>query len=181
MNNNSRYELATFGEGCFWCSEAIFDKLKGVISVQSGYSGGIVPYPSYEQVSSGLTGHAEVVQIKFDSKIISYKKLLEVFWSTHDPTTLNRQGADIGTQYRSVIFYHNKTQKETAEFLKEKLNKANIFNGPIVTEISPFKNFYIAEDYHQNYYNKNKNQPYCQLVISPKLKKFKMLFDSILK
>lgn len=179
--SSNKYEIATLGEGCFWCSEAIFQRLKGVIKVESGYSGGNVPNPSYEAVCTGKTGHAEVVQITFDPLIISYKELLEIFFSTHDPTTLNRQGADVGTQYRSVIFYHNDEQRKTAEKLKEELNKSKIWENPIVTEISPFKNFYKAEDYHQNYYNNNSHQPYCSFVISPKLEKLKKYFKSKLK
>ena len=181
MNSKINLQTATFGEGCFWCSEAIFQKLKGVVSVKSGYSGGSLPNPTYEQVCTGVTGHAEVVQIKFNPDVISYKELLKVFWSTHDPTTLNRQGADVGSQYRSVIFYHNESQRKMAEHFKNELEKAKIFDKPIVTEISPFKNFYKAEDYHQNYYNNNKKQPYCQLVISPKLKKFEKLFKAKIK
>jgi len=179
--SSNKYEIATLGEGCFWGSEAIFQRLKGVIKVESGYSGGNVPNPSYEAVCTGKTGHAEVVQITFDPLIISYKELLEIFFSTHDPTTLNRQGADVGTQYRSVIFYHNDEQRKTAEKLKEELNKSKIWENPIVTEISPFKNFYKAEDYHQNYYNNNSHQPYCSFVISPKLEKLKKYFKSKLK
>ncbi|MDH7603571.1 MAG: peptide-methionine (S)-S-oxide reductase MsrA [Melioribacter sp.] len=177
----SKYEIATLGEGCFWCSEAIFQRIKGVIKVESGYSGGNFPNPSYEDVCTGKTGHAEVVQITFDPSIISYKELLEIFFSTHDPTTLNRQGADVGTQYRSVIFYHNDEQRKIAEKLKEELNKSKIWENPIVTEISPFKNFYKAEDYHQNYYNNNSYQPYCSFVISPKLEKLKKYFKNKLK
>lgn len=160
-------ELATLGGGCFWCTEAIFKRLKGVTSVVSGYAGGNPELaegknPSYEKVSQGTTGHAESIQIKFDNSIISYEKILEVFWATHDPTTLNRQGNDIGTQYRSVIFYHSDKQKEIAE----KLRKPSF-----VTQIIPFDKFYKAEDYHQNFYEKNKSSPYCQIVISPKIQK----------
>lgn len=179
--SSNKYEIATLGEGCFWCSEAIFQRIKGVIKVESGYSGGNVPNPSYEAVCSGKTRHAEVVQITFDPSIISYRELLEIFFSTHDPTTLNRQGADVGTQYRSVIFYHNEEQKKIAEEIKEKLNDSKIWENPIVTEISPFKNFYKAEDYHQNYYNNNPYQPYCSFVISPKLEKLKKFFSEKLK
>jgi peptide-methionine (S)-S-oxide reductase len=174
-------ETATFGEGCFWCSEAIFGSLKGVISVESGYSGGTTQNPTYEEVCSGETGHAEVVQIKFDPTIISYKELLEVFWKTHDPTTLNRQGADVGTQYRSVIFYHSPEQKELAEKYKEELNKENIFNKPVVTQIVPFTHFYKAENYHQDYFANHPNQGYCQFVIVPKLEKFRKIFKDQLK
>lgn len=179
INNNM--EIATFGEGCFWCSEAIFKELKGVESVTSGYSGGDIINPSYREVCTGRTGHAEVVEIEFDPSVISFKELLEVFWSTHDPTTPNRQGADVGTQYRSVIFYHNEEQKETAEKLKQKLNEENVFGKPIVTEISPWKNFFKAEDYHQDYYDKNPTQGYCQFVIVPKLEKFKKIFRDKVK
>ena len=169
-------ETATFGEGCFWCSEAIFGNLKGVISVESGYSGGTTKNPTYEEVCSGETGHAEVVQIKFDPTIISYKELLEVFWKTHDPTTLNRQGADVGTQYRSVIFYHSPEQKELVEKFKEELNRENVFNKPIITRIEPFTHFYKAENYHQDYFANHPNQGYCQFVIVPKLEKFRKIF-----
>lgn len=174
-------EIATFGGGCFWCSEAIFKELKGVEYVTSGYSGGDIINPSYREVCTGRTGHAEVVEIEFDPSVISFKELLEVFWSTHDPTTPNRQGADVGTQYRSIIFYHNEEQKETAEKLKQKLNEENVFGKPIVTEISPWKNFFKAEDYHQDYYDKNPTQGYCQFVIVPKLEKFKKIFRDKVK
>jgi peptide-methionine (S)-S-oxide reductase len=174
-------ELATFGAGCFWCVEAVFQRLEGVDKVVSGYAGGHVDNPTYKQVCEGTTGHAEVCQITYDPSIISYKELLEVFWKTHDPTTLNRQGADVGTQYRSVIFYHSGEQKELAEEYKSKLEKAEIFDDPIVTEISPITNFYEAEDYHQNYYNNNSSQPYCSFVITPKLEKFEKVFSDKLK
>lgn len=170
---NKKMEIATFGSGCFWCSEAIFEKLKGVESVESGYSGGHDKNPTYTEVCKGTTGHAEVIQIKYNPDIITYKDLLEVFWQTHDPTTLNRQGADVGTQYRSVIFYHNQQQKQLAEEYKKKLDDAGIYNKPIVTEISEFSVFYKAEDYHQDYYKNNKAQSYCSFVITPKLDKFK--------
>jgi peptide-methionine (S)-S-oxide reductase len=175
------YSSATFGSGCFWCTEAIFEMLTGVVKVESGYSGGSVPNPTYEAVCTGKTGHAEVIQISFDSRKISYQELLEVFWKTHDPTTLNRQGADVGTQYRSVIFYHNDEQKKLAEEYKIKLEEAKIWNNPIVTEISPYKKFYKAEDYHQNYFSNNPNQGYCSFVIVPKLEKFKKVFQDKLK
>jgi len=181
MSDKNKYETATFGEGCFWCTEAVFQRLKGVVKVESGYSGGSVSNPSYEAVCTGKTGHAECTQITYDPQIISFKELLEVFWKTHDPTTLNRQGADAGTQYRSVIFYHNIEQKQLAEKYKNDLDDAKIWNDPIVTEISPFKSFYKAEDYHQDYYNKNGNQPYCNLVITPKIEKFKKIFADKLK
>lgn len=169
-------EIATFGSGCFWCTEAIFQQLKGVESAISGYSGGKVKNPTYNAVCSGETGHAEVIQVKYNPEIISYTELLEVFWQTHDPTTLNQQGADVGTQYRSVIFYHNEEQKELAVILMQKLNEANIYNDPIVTEITNFSTFYKAEDSHQEYYNNNKSKPYCNFVITPKLEKFKKIF-----
>lgn len=178
---NKKMEIATFGSGCFWCSEAIFEKLKGVKSVESGYSGGHDKNPTYTEVCKGTTGHAEVIQIKYNPDIITYKDLLEVFWQTHDPTTLNRQGADVGTQYRSVIFYHNQQQKQLAEEYKKKLDDAGIYNKPIVTEISEFSVFYKAEDYHQDYYKNNKAQSYCSFVITPKLDKFKKVFKDKIK
>lgn len=164
-------ETATLAGGCFWCTEAIFKRLKGVISVTSGYAGGDRENPSYEQVSSGITGHAETIQISFDPKIISYEKLLEIFWHLHDPTTSNQQGADIGTQYRSMIFNHNEEQKKAALASKEEMEKSGLYKEPIVTEILPFENFYPAEEYHQNYYDTNPNYSYCQIVISSKIKK----------
>lgn len=169
-------EKATFGNGCFWCSEAVFLRIKGVRKVVSGYSGGRVKSPTYKQVCSGRTGHAEVVQVTFDPAAVSYADLLEVFWGTHDPTTKNRQGVDVGTQYRSVIFYHNDQQKRLAEEYKRKLDAAQVFPAPIVTEIVPFREFYPAEDYHQNYFALNGNQPYCQSVIRPKVEKLKKVF-----
>ena len=178
---SSEYKLITFGAGCFWCTEAVFQRLKGVVKVESGYSGGRRENPSYEQVCTGVSGHAEVVQITYDPAIISFEELLEVFWKTHDPTTLNRQGNDIGTQYRSVIFYHDDDQKEISEKYKQKLDEAKIFDKPIVTEISPIKNFYKAEDYHHNYYNDNSSQPYCNFVITPKLDKLNEIFRDKLK
>jgi peptide-methionine (S)-S-oxide reductase len=180
-NTNTTLDTATFGAGCFWCTEAIFQRLKGVHSVISGYSGGQKENPTYDQVCTGKTGHAEVTQVIYNPKIISFDELLEVFWKTHDPTTLNRQGADIGTQYRSVIFYHNDEQKSKAEKYKEELNKAKIWDNPVVTEISPLINFYKAEDYHQDYYNRNTNAGYCSFVITPKLEKFKKVFKDKLK
>lgn len=181
MIDTSKYSIATFGSGCFWCTEAVFELVKGVVKVESGYSGGSVPNPTYEAVCTGLTGHAEVVRIYFDPEVTSYIELLEIFWRTHDPTTLNRQGADVGTQYRSVIFYHNEDQKRLAEEYKQKLDDAGIWNDPIVTEISPFKKFYIAENYHQNYYENNPYQGYCSFVITPKIEKFKKVFADKLK
>lgn len=176
-----QYETATLGNGCYWCSEAVFQRLEGVISVVSGFSGGTVPNPTYEQVCTGTTDHAEVSQITFDPKKISYREILHVFWKTHDPTTLNRQGNDIGTQYRSVIFYHNEEQKQIAEAYKKELTEEKIWSDPIVTEITPFKQFYRAENYHQNYYNTHGDQPYCRLVINPKLVKFQKEFQQKLK
>lgn len=174
-------EVATFGGGCFWCTEAIFKRLKGVVSVVSGYSGGARENPNYSQVSTGATGHAEAVQILFDPTIISFKKLLEVFFATHDPTTLNQQGADVGTQYRSVIFYHSTDQKKTAETLRDTIQQTGKYTDPIVTEIIPFEAFYKAEDYHQNYYDNNKNAPYCSIVINPKLQKLLKEFKNEVK
>lgn len=174
-------QKATFGSGCFWCTEAIFERLNGVVEVESGYSGGKVVNPTYEEVCTGRTGHAEVTQITYDSSIISYDELLEVFWKTHDPTTLNRQGNDVGTQYRSVIFYHNEEQKRLAEKYKEELDKSGAWEKPIVTEISPYTNFYSAEGYHQDYYANNPNQGYCSFVIAPKVEKFEKVFKDKLK
>ena len=174
-------EIATLGGGCFWCTEAIFKELKGVNSVTSGYSGGDLVNPSYKDICTGKTGHAEVIEIEFDADLISFTELLEVFFSTHDPTTLNRQGADVGTQYRSVIFYRNTKQKEIAEQVINQLNKENIFEKPVITELSPWKNFYPAEDYHQDYFENNRQQGYCQFVIVPKLTKFRKIFSEKLK
>ncbi len=174
-------ELATFGAGCFWCTEAVFERVKGVSKVASGYSGGFIPNPTYKTVLTGQTGHAEVIQLTFDPGVISYPELLEIFWKTHDPTTLNRQGPDRGTQYRSVVFYHSDQQKETALAYKQQLDKEKAFRKPIVTEISPFTKFYPAEDYHQDYFELNRRQPYCARYISPKIKKFNRLFKDKLK
>lgn len=174
-------QVATFGAGCFWCTEAVFLNVKGVVKVESGYSGGEVKNPTYRQVCTGQTGHAEVTQITFDPTVVSYADLLEVFWNTHDPTTLNRQGADEGPQYRSVVFYHSEDQRQTAEQYKKQLEASKVYKNKIVTEISPFKVFYKAEDYHQNYYALNPNQGYCQYVIRPKVEKFKKQFASKLK
>ncbi len=178
---NNKYEIATFGSGCFWCSEAIFERVKGVTRVYAGYAGGDEPNPDYNLVKSGQTKYAEVVQIYFNPEIVSYRELLEIFWKTHDPTMINRQGADIGPQYRSVIFYHNQKQKEIAEHYKNELEKAQIWTKPIVTEISPIKNFYKAEKYHQNYYENHPNEGYCQFVITPKIEKFKKIFKDKMK
>lgn len=170
------------GAGCFWCVEAVFNELNGVLSVRSGYTGGSIKNPSYKEVCTGMTGHAEVAEIVFDSTKISIDELLEVFWQTHDPTTLNRQGADVGSQYRSAIFYRNEFQKERAVYYKDKLNASGAFEKPIVTEISPFDGaFYVAEDYHQNYYSLNPEQGYCRMVIRPKLDKFRKAFADKLK
>ena len=174
-------QLATFGAGCFWCVEAVFQQLDGVVSVKSGYSGGSVDNPTYEQVCRGNTGHAEVCQIQFDPAKVSFDDLLEVFWKTHDPTTLNRQGADVGTQYRSVVFYHDDQQKAMAEKRKQQLDKAGLWPRPIVTEISPAKKFYVAEDYHQNYFKNNPFNGYCQAVVRPKVDKFRAVFRDKLK
>jgi peptide-methionine (S)-S-oxide reductase len=178
---SEKLDTATFGAGCFWCVEAVFQNLKGVQSIISGYSGGSVPNPTYKQVCDGTTGHAEACQIMYDPKEISYTELLEVFWKTHDPTTLNQQGNDVGTQYRSAIFYHNEEQRKLAEHYKKELDASGAFDAPIVTEIVPYKNFYKAEAYHQNYYNDNTMQPYCMFVIRPKVEKFKKVFKDKLK
>ena len=169
-------EVATFGAGCFWCVEAMFQNLKGVVSVESGYAGGAVANPSYEAVCGGDTGHAEACQVRFDPTLVTYENLLEVFWKTHDPTTLNRQGADAGPQYRSVVFYHDARQKAAAEAIKRELEAAKIWDRPVVTEIAPFTNFYRAEAHHQDYYRRNSDAPYCQAVIRPKIEKLHKLF-----
>lgn len=182
MEKNNDLEVATLAGGCFWCTEAIFQRLKGVVSVTSGYTGGNIENPTYQQVSSGKTGHTEAIHIKFDPSIISFDKLLEVFWVTHDPTTINRQGGDVGTQYRSAIFYHNENQKLLAEKSLKDLEISGKYSQPIVTKIEPFTHFYSAEDYHQNYYEKYKtSNPYCNLVIEPKLKKLFFQFNNIVK
>lgn len=174
-------EKATFASGCFWCTEAVYERVKGVESVVSGYAGGKTPNPTYEEVCSGSTGYAEAVQITYDPSVITYDELLEIFWRTHDPTTLNRQGNDVGTQYRSVIFYHNDEQKKLAEEYKKKLDQSGAWDKPIVTQIVPFTNFYKAENYHQNYYENNPNQGYCAFVIAPKVEKFEKVFKNKLK
>lgn len=187
MNNQTTKEkghtidTATFGAGCYWCTEAQFQQLNGVTKVESGFSGGHIDNPTYKQVCSGATGHAEVCNIYYDPSVISFDELLAAFWTSHDPTTLNRQGNDVGTQYRSVIFYHNEEQRKKAEEYKRKLNEEKAWDKPVVTEITPFTKFYIAEDYHQNYYNENGEQPYCHFVIGPKVEKFKMIFKDKLK
>ena len=181
QNQKSTKEVAVFGAGCFWCVEAVFQELKGVESVESGYMGGSVVKPTYQQVCTGNTGHAEVARITYDPSVISFKELLEVFWKTHDPTTLDRQGADAGTQYRSAVFYMNEEQKELAEKYKKRLNESGAFDAPIVTEITKAGPFYPAEDYHQNYYTLNPNQGYCRYVIQPKVEKFRKAFADKLK
>ena len=180
MNDDvQKTDTATFGAGCFWCVEAIFQQVEGVLKVKSGYCGGHVKNPTYEEVCSKTTGHAEVAQIVFDPSVISYDELLEIFWKTHDPTTLNRQGNDVGPQYRSAVFYHNEEQKKKAAFYKAELEKNKVFDKPIVTTIEPYKNYSEAENYHQNYYNLNKNNnPYCYYVIKPKLEKFEQVFKN---
>ncbi len=174
-------QTATLAGGCFWCLEAVYDQVKGVVSVESGYSGGKMPNPSYEDVCTGATGHAETVQITFDPGIVSYRDLLNVFFGIHDPTTLNRQGADAGTQYRSAIFYHNEEQKKEAEQLIKELNEQHIWGAPIVTEVKPFEKFYVAENYHQEYYEHNRFQPYCKMVVAPKVAKFRKHYMELLK
>jgi peptide-methionine (S)-S-oxide reductase len=178
---DDKSEIATLANGCFWCSEAIFKRLKGVKSVLPGYSGGIVKNPSYNQVCTGKTGHAESIQIEFDPKVIPFEKILDIFWHTHDPTTLNRQGNDVGTQYRSAIFYHNQEQKEIAEKSKEELEKEGLYKDSAVTEITPFGNFYVAEDYHKNYYENHQDAPYCNFIIDPKLHKLLLKYGNDVK
>lgn len=178
---DQKYELATFGNGCFWCTEAVFQRLQGVLKVESGYSGGRIPNPSYEAVCTGTTGHAEVIQVTYDPSQISYDTLLEVFWGSHDPTTLNRQGADVGTQYRSVIFFHREEQKIEAQKLKEKLDNSGDYKHAIVTEIVPFTQFYKAENYHQDYFNLHGSQPYCAVVIKPKVDKVTKMYKDKLR
>jgi peptide-methionine (S)-S-oxide reductase len=178
---DSSYEKATLGGGCFWCTEAVFQEINGVIEVVSGYSGGHIENPTYQQITTGRTGHAEVVQVTFNPGVVSYREILEIFFTMHDPTSLNRQGADVGPQYRSVIFYHNEEQKRIAEDFIQEMNETNIFNLPIVTQLEPLKEFYEAEDYHKNYYKRNKNQVYSQYVIAPKLEKVEKKFKEKLK
>jgi peptide-methionine (S)-S-oxide reductase len=174
-------ETITLGAGCFWCVEAVFQNLKGIERVVSGYSGGHIKNPAYREVCNGVTGHAEVIQLTFDPTVVSVAEILQVFWQTHDPTTLNRQGNDVGTQYRSAVFYHNEEQKQIAEQYKEELNRNKAYPNPIVTEITPFTNFYPAEDYHQNYFNQHAEESYCQYVVRPKVEKFKKLFGDKMK
>jgi len=178
---SNKLQKATFGMGCFWCSEAVFQRLEGVVSVKSGYEGGDVPNPSYEDVCTGTTGHAEVIELTYNPAKISYDDLLAVFWKSHDPTTLNRQGADVGTQYRSVVFYNTPEQKATAEQYKAELNKTNAYGKPVVTAITKAQPFYVAEAYHQDYFNKNSDAQYCRLVILPKLEKLEKVFKAKLK
>lgn len=181
MENTSKYETITLGAGCFWCVEAIYSRVNGVISATSGYSGGELKNPTYKEVCSGETGHVEVVQVVYDPSDVPLAKILEIYFKTHDPTQLNRQGADIGEQYRSVIFYQNENQKKVATEVKEMLGKAGIWSDPIVTAIEPLKNFYKAENYHQDYFENNPKQPYCQMVVNPKVEKFEKLFKDYLK
>jgi peptide-methionine (S)-S-oxide reductase len=181
VDTNQNLKTATFGAGCFWCTEAVFLNVKGVIKAVSGYSGGKIKNPSYRDICSGLTDHAEVIQITYDPQIVSFEDLLEIFWNTHDPTTLNKQGADEGTQYRSVVFYHDDAQRQSTEAYKSQLEASHIYKKPIVTEISPLINFYPAEDYHQNYFELNPNQSYCEYVVRPKVEKFKKQFEGKLK
>ena len=181
MVEESQHEVAVFGGGCFWCTEAVFSMLKGVVSVAPGYSGGYVADPTYDQVSSGTTGHAEVIRFEYDPAIISYDDLLNVFFATHDPTTVDRQGNDVGPQYRSVIFYSTPIQKEAAEAFVAKLNASHQMGAPVVTTVEPLGAFYPAEDYHRQYYEHHKDQPYCQLVINPKLDKVREKFAELLK
>lgn len=180
-SKNMHTEIITLGNGCFWCTEAIFQQVKGVTKVTSGYSGGHVVNPTYEEVCEKTTGHAEVLQVEFDTTVVTIDEILEIFWQTHDPTTLNRQGNDVGPQYRSVVFYHNEHQKERAEYFKKKLDESGAFGNPIVTAIEPYTNFYVAENYHQDYYKRNGNQPYCYFVIRPKLEKFEKAFKDKIK
>ena len=179
--NNKDVEIATIANGCFWCTEAIFSRVKGIKSVMPGYSGGTVINPSYDQVCTGETGHAESIQIEFDPKVTSFEKILDIFWHTHDPTTLNRQGNDVGTQYRSAIFYHDENQKNIAEKSKNELEEEGVFKDPIVTEITPFSNFYAAENYHKNYYENNLTAPYCNFVIDPKIHKLLLKYGNEIK
>ena len=176
-----KLQKATFGMGCFWCSEALFQRLDGVVTVRSGYEGGTVANPSYEDVCTGTTGHAEVIEVTYDPAKIKYDELLEVFWKSHDPTTLNRQGTDVGTQYRSVVFYHNDEQKQIAEKYKKELNSIKAFANPVVTTINKAQPFYLAEKYHQDYFNNNASQPYCRMVILPKMEKLEKVFKAKLK
>ena len=178
---NPNYQIATLAGGCFWCLEAVFDELNGVASVESGYSGGRGANPSYKDICSGMTGHAEVVQVTFDPSIVSYRDLLRVFFTVHDPTTLNRQGADVGTQYRSAIFYHDEEQKRVAQDVIREITAEKLWSNPIVTEVAKFEKFYMAEDYHQEYFANNPYQPYCMAVVAPKVLKFRKMYTERLK
>jgi peptide-methionine (S)-S-oxide reductase len=180
-DSHGSMEVATLGGGCFWCIEAAFNEIKGVVNVESGYAGGEVASPTYEQVCTGTTGHAEAVQVTFDPNLVSFKEILEIFFTTHDPTTLNRQGADVGTQYRSVIFYHNEKQKETAEQVIAELEAEKVWDSPIVTQIEPFKNFYKAEEYHRRYFSRHPEAAYCRVVIAPKIAKLRKKYREKLK
>lgn len=181
FSGNDKYQVATLGNGCFWCTEAVFQRLDGVVHVESGYSGGHIKNPAYREVCNGTTGHAEVLRIQFNPEEISFEEILEVFFATHDPTTLNRQGNDVGTQYRSAIFYHDDAQKDVAERAVKAANQSGAWPDPVVTEVSPLINYYPAEDYHQNYFNNHPNQPYCSMLIGPKIEKFKKQFSEKLK
>jgi len=181
LKNGKGLEKATLGGGCFWCTEAVFLQLKGVEKVVPGYSGGHIKNPAYREVTTGRTGHAEVVQLTYEPQVVGFKEILEVFFATHDPTTLNRQGNDVGTQYRSAVFYHNEEQRQIAEEVIQLLEKEKAYDDPIVTEVTSFNAFYLAEDYHHNYFARNKNQPYCQFVVAPKVEKFKKVFKEKLK
>lgn len=181
VNTNNQLDTATFGAGCYWCTEAQFQQLKGVKKVESGFTGGHIEHPTYKEVCSGTTGHAEVCNVYYDPAVITFDELLAAFWTCHDPTQLNRQGNDVGTQYRSAIFYHNELQHRKSEDYKKRLNDEKVFDNPVVTEVAPFTVFYKAEDYHQNYYNANGDQPYCSFVVRPKVEKFKKVFKDKLK
>ncbi|WP_455368856.1 peptide-methionine (S)-S-oxide reductase MsrA [[Eubacterium] cellulosolvens] len=182
MTESNQLELATLGGGCFWCLEAIYNELKGIIKVESGYSGGTVPNPTYEQVCTGITGHAEVIQITYNPNIITFKEILRIFFTMHDPTTLNRQGNDKGTQYRSIILYHNQNQKQTSEQVINEITQEKIWTNPIVTQSEPYQKFYKAENYHQEYYKNNPEQSYCRIIIEPKISKLrKKYFDKLKK
>jgi peptide-methionine (S)-S-oxide reductase len=179
--NTTNHETATLGGGCFWCLEAVYEQMEGVISIKSGYSGGARPNPSYDQVCSGATGHAEVVQVEFDPAVTTYREILQIFFTIHDPTTLDRQGNDVGSQYRSIIFYHSDEQQGTARNVMEEIEKAEVFPSPVVTEVVPLEKFYSAETHHQDYYARNQSQPYCQYVIAPKVAKIRKLYFDKLK
>lgn len=181
QQNENKYEIATLGGGCFWCTEAVYKELKGVVEVVPGFSGGHIKNPAYREVTTGRTGHAEVVNITYDPTLVNFAEILEVFFLTHDPTTLNRQGNDVGTQYRSAVFYHNDEQKAAAEKAIRLLEQDRVYDNPVVTEVTPFEVFYEAEDYHRDYFANNRDQPYCQFVVAPKVDKFRKLFREQLK